>query len=90
MRPIAGDFGVAILLAPSGTERAAAVVDIAFVPQRKDATRAADPGLEKLRAGVPAARCLPLLEAIARGARETVVLEYVAGTHLQVAVSPCS
>jgi hypothetical protein len=90
VRPIPGDFGVAMLLAPRATERAAAAVDIAFVPQEKSASRAADPGLEKLRAGVPAARCLPLLTALARGSRETVILEYVAGTHLRVAVSPCS
>jgi hypothetical protein len=90
VRPIPGDFGVAILLAPGRTERAATVVDVAFVPQEIEASRAADPGLEKLRAGVPAARSLPLLAAFARGTRETVILEYVAGTHLQVAVSPCS
>jgi hypothetical protein len=90
VRPIAGDFGVAILLAPRATERAAAAVDVAFVPREQEASRAADPGLEKLRAGVPAARCLPLLAALARGVRETVMLEYVAGTHLRVAISPCS
>ena len=90
VRPIAGDFGVAILLAPRATERAAAAVDVAFVPRAQEASRATDPGLEKLRTGVPAARSLPLLAALARGTRETVLLEYVAGTHLRVAVSPCS
>jgi hypothetical protein len=90
VRPILGDFGVAVLLAPGRTERAAAAIDVDFVPQIRAASRAADPGLEKLRAGVPAARCLPLLAAFARGGPETVILEYVAGTHLQIAVSPCS
>ena len=90
VRPIQGDFSVAILLAPRATDRAVASVDVAFVPQEMEASRAADAGLEKLRTGVPAARSLPLLGALARGSRETVILEYVAGTHLRVAVSPCS
>ena len=48
-----------------------------------------DSGLEALRRGVPAARCLPLLAAFARGTRETIMLEYVAGTHLRATVTPC-
>ena len=90
VRPILGAFGVALVLAPQATQRALARLDVAFVPQDKDASRAGDPELERLRSGVPAARCLPLLEALARGARGTVVLEHVAGSHLNVAVDPCS
>jgi hypothetical protein len=90
VRPIQGEFGVAILLAPRATERAVAALDVAFVPEDAAASRAADPGLEKLRAGVPAARCLPLLAALARGTRETVLLEFVTGAHLRVGVTPCS
>ena len=90
VRPIHGDFGMALVLAPQATERAVAALDVTFVPQQTDASRTADPGLEALRTGVPAARCLPLLAALARGSRETVVLEYVAGTHLRVAVTPCA
>jgi hypothetical protein len=80
---------MALVLAPQPTDRAVAVLDVAFVPQETDATRATDPGLEALRTGAPAARSLPLLVALARGARETVVLEFVAGTHLRVTVAPC-
>ncbi|MGH8635169.1 MAG: beta-ketoacyl synthase chain length factor [Burkholderiales bacterium] len=90
VRPIHGDFSMALALAPQATQRALAAVDVTFVPQEADASCAADPGLEKLRTGVPAARCLPLLAALARGSRETVILEYVAGTHLRVVVAPCS
>ena len=90
VRPIHGDFGMALALAPRATERAVAALDITFVPQEMDASRTADAGLEALRTGVPAARCLPLLAALARGTRETVIFEYVAGTHLRVAVTPCS
>ena len=90
VRPIHGEFGMALVLAPQATDRAVAALDVTFMPQEMEASRTADPGLEALRAGVPAARCLPLLAAFARGSRETVILEYVAGTHLRVAVTPCS
>ena len=90
VRPIHGDFGMALALAPHATDRAVAALDVTFMPQKMEASRAVDPGLEALRTGVPAARCLPLLAALARGSRETVILEYVAGTHLRVAVTPCS
>jgi hypothetical protein len=89
VRPIHAEFGVALALAPKATERAVAALDVTFVPRESEASRMADPGLEALRTGVPAARCLPLLAALARGSRETVILEY-AGAHLRVAVTPCS
>lgn len=90
VRPIQGAFGMAMVLAPQASERAVATLDVAFVPEETDASAAGDPGLEKLRTSVPAARCLPLLAALARCSRETVKLEYVAGAHLSVAVTPCS
>jgi hypothetical protein len=90
VRPIHGDFGMALALAPQATERAVATLDVTFMPQEMEASRTADPGLEALRTGVPAARSLQLLAALARGFRDTVILEYVAGTHLRVAVTPCA
>jgi hypothetical protein len=45
--------------------------------------------LEALRSGVPAARSLPLLAALAACRAETVNLEFVPGSHLRVAVTPC-
>jgi len=89
-RPIRGELGVALVLAPQASKRAMAALQVAFMPQAMDASGAADPGLEALRVGVPAARCLPLLAVLARGTRETVILEYVAATHLQVAIAPCA
>jgi hypothetical protein len=90
VRPIQGAFGMAMVLAPQASERAVAALDVTFMAQEADASCAADSGLEKLRTSVPAARCLPLLAALARRARETVRLEYGAGAHLSVAVTPCS
>jgi 3-oxoacyl-(acyl-carrier-protein) synthase len=90
VRPISASFGAAMVLAPQATDRAIAELDIVFLPERADVTAMADPGLDALRRGVPAARCLPLLAALARGSDETIIFEYVPGTHLRVALTPCS
>lgn len=89
-RPIHGDFGMALVLTPQATDRAVAALDVAFVAKESDVTRVSDQRLEALRAGVPAARSLPLLAQLARGSSGTVFLEYVEGTHLRVAVAPCA
>jgi hypothetical protein len=90
VRPILADFGTALVLARAATGRSLAALDVAFMPGEAPATPMADAGLEALRRGVPAARSLPLLAALARGARETVIVEYVTGTHLKVGIAPCA
>lgn len=90
VRPLGASFSAALVLAPRSTPRSLAALDVAFVPRRAEAARMDDPGLEALRAGVPAARVLPLLAALARGTGGTFILEYVAGTHLRAAVTPCA
>jgi hypothetical protein len=89
VRPIVAPFGVALVLAPEAGGRSLAALDVAFVPEEKAPTPAAD-DLESLRSSVPAARSLPLLAALARGAAASVALEYVAGSHLSVVVAPCA
>ncbi len=62
-RPIAHSMGVALVVSPKPTNATLASITISLgkaVP-----TRMTDPGLEALRINVPAARCLPLLRAIA-------------------------
>lgn len=90
VRTIPAAFGIALVLAPAATDRSLAALDIAFVAQESPATLVAVPGLEALRNSIPAARSLPLLTVLARGVPETVVLEYVSGTHLRVEVAPCA
>jgi Beta-ketoacyl synthase, N-terminal domain len=90
VRPIRGEFGVALVLAPQATERALAALEVEFVAQPADATPMLDPGLEALRTGVPAGRSLPLLAALARGSSGIVLLDYVQGSHLRVTVTPCA
>ena len=51
----------------------------------------ADPALDTLRLGNPAARALPLLAALARGGQHTVRLAHVAGNSVRLSVGalPC-
>jgi hypothetical protein len=88
-RPIGATFGAALVLAPHASPGAIALVEIEFEPQQARATRMEDAGLEALRIAAPAARCLPLLAALTRHRAEPVILEYVTGTHLRMAVRPC-
>lgn len=89
-RPLIASFAAAFILAAEAGDRGLAALDIdttardGIVP-----SGIADPALEALRAGVPAARCLPLLCALAGNAREILIFEYVSGAHLRVTVTPC-
>jgi len=90
MRPISASFGAALVLSPQAGAGAIAVLDIEFEARQAAASRMADAGLEALRSGVPAARCLPLLAALARGTREPVLLGLAPHSHLRVTVTPCA
>lgn len=89
VRPIRAAFGVALVLAPARTERSLASLDVDYVAEARRPTPAADPELELLRASVPAARSLPVLAALARGAAAAVALEYIAGAHVNAGIAPC-
>ena len=79
LREISAPFGVALVLAPQPGDRALAALDIEYVPEPGPSVAMADPGLEALRTGVPAARSLPLLASLARPANGAVILEYGSG-----------
>lgn len=86
VRPLAEAFAIALLLAPEAGPRALAAIEMSLVGDAADALD--DPGLEAQRTGAPAARGLPLLRAIARGASSRVVLDYLPGRQLAVTVTP--
>lgn len=88
VRPISASFGVALVMAPQATERTFAVLDVEFMPTAASVTRMVDGGLEAVRTGVPAARCLPLLAVLARNAAETVIVDYTGAAHLRLEVAP--
>ncbi|MES1980947.1 MAG: beta-ketoacyl synthase chain length factor [Pseudomonadota bacterium] len=89
VRPIAGCFGVALIIVPYPTERTFAVLDVAYVARHGEASSVRDPALEALRLGNPSARSLPLLAALACAQPAQVVLDYLDDAHLTVVVTPC-
>jgi hypothetical protein len=87
-RPISASFGMALVMTPTTTTHAFATLDISFQSGKENATCMMDAALDAVRTGVPAARCLPLLAALAAGATAVVILEYGAENHLRVEVAP--
>ena len=85
-RPIPDEFGVGMVLAPRRGDRTLARISVALTNAAAD--RLGDAALEQLRLAIPAARSLPLLCAIARGAEASMVLDYLHGTRLALQVAP--
>lgn len=88
-RPLAAPFGVALLLTPPGAPARLARIELGALGEQPPDRLGDDAGLETLRTGVPAARCLPLLAAIAARRACTVRLEALDGQSLPVEVRPC-
>jgi hypothetical protein len=89
VRPIVDLAGLALVLTPGPTERSFTRVTITPGGPAMATTPMANAQLERLRAGNPAARGLPLLAAIARHHRSVVCLEEAAGTCAEILVEPC-
>src|SRR5690606_10203265 len=88
-RPIAAQFAVALLLSARPRPQSLAVLS-ALELADGDADAMSDPALERLRAGVPAARALPLLAAIAGREPAQVRVGMLDGQRLQLRVAPCA
>ncbi|WP_321955154.1 beta-ketoacyl synthase chain length factor [Paraburkholderia bannensis] len=90
VRPIADAFGVALVLAPLAHGDAQSRPGLAHIEAQltaAPATQLASPELEALRAGNPAARVLPLLEAIAQRRAASVVIDYLPETRVRIDLS---
>ncbi|MGC1730490.1 MAG: beta-ketoacyl synthase chain length factor, partial [Steroidobacteraceae bacterium] len=87
VRPIADAFAVAMLLEPQA--RPGALARLTLSVSGAAATHMDDARLETLRAGIPAARCLPLLRQLALGAPGTVVIDYLEDQRLSIEVETC-
>lgn len=85
-RPTLDAFGVALVLAPRASASTIARIDVELT--EAPATTLALPALEALRLGNPAARALPLLEALAAKSAGTVVLDYLDDLRLRIDVVP--
>jgi hypothetical protein len=86
LRPIRDAFGVALVLAPAETERTLARFDIQLT--HAPATALDRPAFEAMRLDNPAARALPLLEALAARRAATVVLDYLDDLCVRVDLTP--
>jgi hypothetical protein len=74
-RPVPDEFGVALLLSPQPGAESRGRIALGFTDAAPD--RMQDAQLEALRAAIPAARSLPLLQALARGASAGITLDYL-------------
>lgn len=90
-RPMAQHpFGLALVLTPADSN--VGFSEIALVGLGRatnDATRPRDPNLLDLWSGNPAARGLPVLEALARGQASSLTVQYLLDGHLQLELTPC-
>lgn len=86
VRPTRDAFGVALVLAPHPGARTLARIDARLT--REPATTLACAALETLRLDNPAARALPLLEALASRQAATVVLDYLEDLRVRIELAP--
>jgi hypothetical protein len=89
VRPISAAFGLAFILTPRQSEKTLASIEVNFVPGQMSESTMKDAGLEMLRRGVPAARGLPILTALATGKDTSICIAYLNDNHLSLRVSPC-
>ncbi len=82
-RPVPDAFGVALVLSAAG---AGARLAVATTPE--PAPPPAGGALEDVRRTIPAARALPLLRLLARGAGGSAMIDYLDGLGLRVEVAP--
>ncbi|HSB95254.1 MAG TPA: beta-ketoacyl synthase chain length factor [Spongiibacteraceae bacterium] len=82
LRPIADAFCTALVLAPERSTNTLGYIDAQLTQAAP--TSATLPELEQLRANIPAARCLPLLELLAARRAGSVVLDYLDDCELAV------
>jgi hypothetical protein len=88
-RPLRAGCACALVLSSEPGRHSLARLSVDLIAAGKPSvTVCADPGLEDLRTGNPAARGLPLLAGIARGASEQVQLEYLHPLSVQVSTRP--
>ena len=89
VRPITAAFGMALILTPQQSSTSFAAIEVEFVAGSSTQPRMQDSGLEALRTGVPAARGLPLLAALAGGRETQISIAYLNDNHLNIRVTPC-
>lgn len=89
VRPITAAFGMALIMSSRQNENSLAQIEVSFVAGRAEESTMKEAGLEALRCGVPAARGLPLLAALASGNSTQISIGYFDENHLNIRVTPC-
>jgi hypothetical protein len=84
VRPMPDAFGLALVLDATPPAAPAARLHVSIAPPGATPTPCDHAGLETLRGVIPAARCLPLLQALARGVSTDLVLAYLDSLSLTV------
>jgi hypothetical protein len=89
-RPTRGAFGAAFVLGPHPCDAALAELSVRYVAEAAEPALAEPraPGMRHLAAANPAARCLRLLEALARAEPATIHAELL-DARVEVEVRPC-
>jgi hypothetical protein len=87
LRPIGAAFAASLLLTREPSISAFCSIDLEVFAEPRNVTEMASPALEILRATTPAARCLPLLAAIAIGHSAEVLLGYLGDMAIALQVS---
>ena len=87
-RPLPDNFGIALVLSATKSERSLASLSIELVPGKSTPAPCDDASLEALRCAIPAASGLPLLQALARGEEQvqTLALTYLPTLGLKVSL----
>lgn len=86
-RPLPSALGIALAFGPQRSAQSLARIEVSLSDAAPDVL--AEPALETLRTAIPAARGLPLLQAVARGEACRVVLDYLTPLRLAVVIDPC-
>jgi hypothetical protein len=86
LRPISHALGVSLVLSPVRTAATLATLDLSLTDAPE--TTLADATQEALRAHVPAARALPVMQALAQQREAGVVIEYLDALRLAVGITP--
>jgi hypothetical protein len=89
-RPIGSTFAIGLVITPRPSEATLASFSIALSRGNEPPTTMMQPQLEAMRLGNPAARSLPLLEALARRLESNVILDYLGDNVITVSVAPFS
>jgi len=89
IRPIAAGFGIAMVISGIKTNKSIAELQISIKSSNLISTPVASAELDRLRLGIPAARGLPVLAALAGASIHEINLDYVAGNGVEIRFKPC-